>query len=221
MSGMANPPKVKFCGVTTTGDAELCVHAGAWAVGLNFWPGSPRRCDLGVATEIGAALKRRTEIAGVFVNARLDYVARIADEAELTIIQLHGDEGPAFCAEAGRRTGCKVIKAMRVRSRADIQALAPFHIDFHLLDGYSPGKPGGTGATFAWELVHAHRGDVPVILSGGLNPGNVAEAIAIVRPFAVDVASGVESSPGRKDPDKLHAFTDAVRLSSGVQAGTG
>ena len=204
-------PRIKFCGVTTPGDADQAVLAGAWAVGLVFWPRSPRRCRPDVAAEIGAALKRRAEVVGVFVNARLDYVARIAEEAELTMIQLHGDEGPAFCAEAGRRTGCKVIKAMRVRSGADIQALAAFRTDFHLLDSYSAGMPGGTGETFSWELIRAHRGAVPMILSGGLNPDNVAEAISIARPFGVDVASGVEASPGRKDPDKLKAFAEAVR----------
>ena len=129
-------------------------------------------------SEIAAALKRRAEIAGVFVNATLDEVARTADAVGLTMLQLHGDEGPAFCAEAARRTGCKVIKAARVRGRADIQALAPFHTDFHLLDSYAAGVPGGTGETFAWEIARGHRGTVPVILSGGLTPDNVAEAIA-------------------------------------------
>jgi phosphoribosylanthranilate isomerase len=109
-----------------------------------------------------------------------------------------------------RRTGCRTIKAARVRSGAEIQALAPFATDFHLLDGYTPGLPGGTGETFAWELARDHRGSVPLILSGGLNPGNVAGAVSIVRPFAVDVASGVELSPGRKDPAKLEAFAAAV-----------
>jgi phosphoribosylanthranilate isomerase len=219
MSGMSQPPKVKFCGITTLDDAELAVAAGAWAIGLIFWPDSPRRCDPAAAAEIGAALKRRAEVAGVFVNARLDYIARIAEEGELTIVQLHGDEGPAFGAEAARRTGCKVIKAVRVRSGADIQALAQFHTDFHLLDGHLPGKPGGTGETFAWELVRSHRASTPLILSGGLNPGNVAEAISIVRPFAVDVASGVESSPGQKDPDKLQAFAAAVRSAALLSTG--
>jgi phosphoribosylanthranilate isomerase len=211
---MDEPPRIKFCGVTSLADAQDAAHAGAWAIGMIFWPGSPRRCEPEAAAEIGAALKRRVELAGVFVNARLDHIARIAEQAELTILQLHGDEGPAFCAEASRRTGCKVIKAVRVRSGADIQALASFHTDFHLLDGYSPGKPGGTGETFAWDLVRARRSEVPLILSGGLNANNVAEAISIVRPFAVDVASGVESSPGRKDPDKLTAFADAVRATA-------
>ena len=207
---MPHAPKIKYCGITNLADAERAVSAGAWAVGLIFWPGSPRRCELGDAAEIGAALKRRAEIAGVFVNATLDEVARTAEEAGLTMLQMHGDEGPSFCAEAGRRTGCKVIKAARVRGRADIQALAPFHTDFHLLDSYSRGVPGGTGETFAWEIARGHRGRIPVILSGGLNPDNVAEAISVVGPFAVDVASGVERSPGRKDPDKLRAFGAAV-----------
>ena len=94
----------------------------------------------------------------MFVNATLDEVARTAEEVGLTMLQMHGDEGPSFCAEAGRRTGCKVIKAARVRGRADIQALAPFHTDFHLLDSYSRGVPGGTGETFAWEIARGHRG---------------------------------------------------------------
>lgn len=206
-------PKIKFCGLTTLADAELAAAAGAWALGLIFWPGSKRRCQLVDAVEISATLRRRVQIAGVFVNATLDEIAATADAAQLSIVQLHGDEGPAFCAEVARRTGAKVIKAMRVRTGADIQALHPFHTDFHLLDSYSPGQRGGTGETFAWELARLHRGSVPVILSGGLNPDNVAGAIAAVHPFAVDVASGVERSPGRKDPAKLIAFGEAVRAS--------
>jgi phosphoribosylanthranilate isomerase len=202
--------KIKFCGVTTLADAQRVAQAGAWAVGLIFWPHSPRRCSLEVAVEIAAALRRRLEVVGVFVNPTLDHVAQSADAVGLTMLQLHGDEGPAFCAEAARRTGCKVIKAAGVRSRADIQALAPFHTDYHLLDSYVAGVPGGTGETFSWEIAQAHRGPVPLILSGGLRPENVSEAIATVRPFAVDVASGVESSPGRKDPRKLEAFAAAV-----------
>jgi phosphoribosylanthranilate isomerase len=202
--------RIKFCGITRLEDAELAVSTGAWAIGLIFWPGSPRRCSDESAAEIAAAVKRRVEVVGVFVNPTLDELARTADAIELTAIQLHGDEGPAFCAEAARRTGCKVIKATRVRSRADIQALSPFPTDYHLLDSYTEGLRGGTGETFAWEVARGHRGRVPVILSGGLTPANVADAIAAVRPFGVDVASGVERSPGRKDPDKLQAFAEAV-----------
>jgi phosphoribosylanthranilate isomerase len=208
--------RIKFCGITSIEDAERAVAAGAWATGLIFWPGSPRLCTVDDATEIAAALKRRAEVAGVFVNPTLDEVASTADAVGLTMLQLHGDEGPAFCAEAARRTGCKVIKAVRVRSGADIQALAPFHIDYHLLDSYAPGIPGGTGESFAWELARAHGGEVPMILSGGLTPENVAEAIEVVRPFAVDVASGVERSPGVKDPEKLEAFAEAVRSTAAL-----
>ena len=114
-------PKIKFCGITTLQDAELALRAGAWAIGLIFWPSSPRRCDLDVGVQIGAAVKRRVELAGVFVNPTLEELAGTAEAAGLTIIQLHGDEGPAFCSEAARRTGCKIIKAVRVRGGADIR----------------------------------------------------------------------------------------------------
>ena len=208
--------KIKFCGITSLGDARVAVDAGAWAIGMIFWPGSPRRCDPVAATELANAFKRRAEIVGVFVNPTLDDVVRTADAVGLTAVQLHGDEGPSFCAEAARRTGCKVIKAARVRSGADIQALVPFHTDYHLLDSHVPGRRGGSGETFEWELARAHRGPVPVILSGGLTAANVAEAIAAVGPFAVDVASGVEATPGRKDPAKLRAFADAVRTADAL-----
>ena len=210
--------RIKFCGITSFDDAERAVAAGAWAIGLIFWPRSPRRCEPGAAATIAAAVKRRVEVAGVFVNATLDHVAETADAIGLTMLQLHGDEGPAYCGEAARRTGCKVIKAVRVRSGADVQALSSFHTDYHLLDSYTAGVPGGTGETFAWEIARSHRGRIPMILSGGLNPDNVAGAIEAVRPFAVDVASGTEASPGVKDPDKLEAFAAAVRATNPVVA---
>ena len=202
--------QIKFCGITNLQDAQHAHELGAWAIGLILWPRSPRRCTRVAAAEIAAKLRRRLEVVGVFVNPTLEHVVRVSDEIGLTAIQLHGDEGPSFCAEAARRTGCKVIKAVRVRSRADIQALVPFHTDYHLLDSHVPGRRGGTGETFEWELARAHRGSVPVILSGGLTPGNVADAIRVVDPFAVDVASGVEAQPGRKDPLKLEAFSKEV-----------
>jgi phosphoribosylanthranilate isomerase len=213
--------RIKFCGITNRGDAERALAAGAWAIGLIFWPRSPRRCEPGAAVEIAAALKRRVEVAGVFVNATLDHVAETAEAVGLTMLQLHGDEGPAYCGEAARRTGCKVIKAVRVRSGADVQAVSTFHTDYHLLDSYTAGMPGGTGETFAWDIARTHRGRTPVILSGGLTPDNVAEAIEAVRPFAVDVASGTEASPGVKDPDKLNAFAAAVRSLDPVHAPSG
>ncbi len=210
-------PKIKFCGITSVADAQHAAAAGAWAIGLNFWPQSRRRCPIDVAAEIARRWRRHVEVAGVFVNATLDELRGTAEAVGLTMIQLHGDEGPALCAEAARRTGCKVIKAVRVHSRADIQALSAFHTDYHLLDSYVPGQRGGTGESFAWEIARAHRGPVPVILSGGLTPSNVADAIAAVRPYAVDVASGVEAAPGRKDPRRLEAFAAAVAATASAE----
>jgi phosphoribosylanthranilate isomerase len=212
-------PKIKFCGITDPLDAEAAVEAGAWALGLIMWPGSPRRCRLEVAAGIAATYRRRAEIVGVFVNPTLEQVVRTADEVGLTMLQFHGEEGPVFCAEAAHRTGCRVIKAARVRSGADIQAIGIFHTDFHLLDSYSRDVRGGSGETFAWELARSHRADVPMILSGGLNPDNVGAAIGAVAPFAVDVASGVELAPGRKDHHRLQAFADAVAATAAVSAG--
>lgn len=202
--------RVKTCGITSLEDARLCAELGAWALGLIFWPGSPRACAIDDAEQIGAALHRRVEVTGVFVNATLDHVAATADRAGLTLLQLHGDEGPAYCSEAARRTGCKVMKAVRVKDAAQVRALRAFHTDLHLLDAYVPGSPGGTGEAFNWELARLHEGPAQVVLSGGLTPDNVAEAIAAARPFAVDTASGTEASPGRKDPALLKAFFRAV-----------
>jgi phosphoribosylanthranilate isomerase len=202
--------KVKICGVTSVADAEAAAELGAWAVGLQHWPRSPRRCPPEAAAEIGAALKRGCEVVGVFVNGTLEELDEATENASLTMLQLHGDEGPAFCAEAARRTGCKVIKAVRVRSAADVRAAEAYRTNFHLFDAHRPQAPGGTGEAFDWELLAERHSAVPLILAGGLDPDNVGEAIAAVRPFAVDVASGVESEPGRKDHALLEAFFAGV-----------
>jgi phosphoribosylanthranilate isomerase len=176
-----------------------------------FWPQSPRVCALDDAEAIGAELQRRLELVGVFVNATLDEVASTADRCNLTVVQLHGDEGPAYCREVARRTGAKVMKAVRVRDAAQLHDVQRFHTDFHLLDAYSPRTPGGTGETFDWELARRHPRTPPMVLSGGLDPDNVGAAIEAARPFAVDVASGTELAPGVKDLQKLEAFATAVR----------
>jgi len=202
--------RVKVCGITRPEDAELAASLGAWAVGFNFWEHSKRRCDPAVAAGIARALRRRVEPIGVFVNPTLDEVVRLAEGVGLTHVQLHGDEGPAFCTAVAERTGARVIKALRVASGADIRSASRFHTDFHLLDAYSPESPGGTGESFDWELARKHSSGPPVVLSGGLTAENVGTAIEVARPFAVDVASGTEAAPGRKDPAKLEAFMRAV-----------
>jgi phosphoribosylanthranilate isomerase len=204
-------PRIKFCGITGLDDAQRAVDAGAWALGVILWPGSARACDVDEAARISARLRRTVEIAGVFVNQPLDEIERLADAIGLSLIQLHGDEGPAFCGEVARRTGARIIKAQSVRLASDVVSVQAFRTDFHLLDTHRAGLRGGTGETFDWTMLTRRRTKVPLILSGGLHPGNVAEAIATAHPFAVDVASGVESAPGIKDPDKLRAFADAVR----------
>jgi len=202
--------KVKVCGMTNLADAEHAAVNGAWAIGLIHHGDSPRHVEREVAEEIGAALKRRCEIAGVFVNSTLEEVVDAADRENLTLLQFHGDEGPSFCIEAGRRTGAKVMKALRIRSGEDIQAAETYRTDFHLFDAHRPRTPGGTGESFDWELLAGRRSKVPLVLAGGLTTSNVAEAIEVVKPFAVDVVSGAEAEPGRKDHAKVEAFLEAA-----------
>jgi len=212
--------RIKHCGITSLDDAHRAAEAGAWALGMIFWDGSPRRCEHDDAQLIGSALRRTVNLVGVFVNARLEEIDLAVQMAGLSHVQLHGDEGPAFCSEVARRTGAKVVKAVRVQSRATLQAAAAFHTDFLLLDAHVEGVPGGTGRTIDWELVRRTKLVAPIILSGGLNPDNVAAAIAVTEPFAVDVASGTEQAPGVKDPEKLQAFFEAVRA-MGAPEGAG
>jgi len=203
--------RVKVCGITRYEDAELAVELGAWALGFILWEGSKRAADTAAAAGIAAAFRRRAQLVGVFVNPSLDEVAHAADELHLSHVQLHGDEGPSFCAEVARRTGAKIIKAVRIAAAADFQDLERFrNVDFHLLDTAARGLRGGTGETWDWALTGRRRSTVPLILSGGLTAENVAAGIAAVEPYAVDVASGVEASPGVKDPDKLRAFIAAA-----------
>jgi phosphoribosylanthranilate isomerase len=143
-------PRIKFCGITTLEDARLATEAGAWALGTILWPGSERRCEPEEAARIASTLRRQVEIAGVFVNQPLEEVCGLAEGIGLSLVQLHGDEGPSFCAEVARRTGARVIKAARVGGASDIQAMEAFHTDFHLLDTRRAGHFGGTGETFDW-----------------------------------------------------------------------
>jgi phosphoribosylanthranilate isomerase len=208
-------PKVKVCGITNLDDALLATELGAWALGMIFYEGSPRSCSLIEARRIVSALRRKVELCGVYVNAPLHEVLARSEELGLSMLQLHGEEGPSYCAEVRRRTGAQVIKAAQVSGPGDVRDLERFHVDFHLLDAHSKASAGerlrgGTGETFDWALLAARRSKIPLILSGGLHAGNVAEAIAATHPFALDSASGTEARPGRKDPEKLRAFIAAV-----------
>jgi phosphoribosylanthranilate isomerase len=203
-------PHIKLCGTTSLEDAELAASLDVWAIGFILWPQSKRAVDPAVAAGIARAMRRRLELVGVFVNPTLDEVTHAVEAVGLTHVQLHGDEGPAFCAAVAQRTGARVIKAVSIASGADIRDLERFHTDFHMLD---TGR--GTGQTWDWALAAQRHSQIPAILAGGLTPENVGEAIATVRPWGVDVASGVEASPGVKDPAKVEAFVTAARESPG------
>jgi phosphoribosylanthranilate isomerase len=203
--------RVKICGITRPEDADLAVDLGAWALGFILWPGSPRAADPAVAAGIAAQHRRRAAMVGVFVDPTLDEVAAQAQSIGLTHLQLHGQVGPSFCKEAARRTGCQVIRAFRIGANADVADADRFReVDFHLYDSRVKGLEGGSGQAWDWTLVAKRLTKVPLILSGGLTPDNVAEGIAAVAPYAVDVASGTEAEPGVKDPEKVRAFIEAA-----------
>lgn len=210
--------RVKICGITNLADAQRVVDAGADAVGLNFYPASPRCCPTESAREIAAALPRHVCRVGVFVRASVEQVHQTAATVPLDAVQLHGDEPPEFLRAV---RPLPIIRAMRVRD--DVSEIGPFLDACHraralprmlLLDALRPGQFGGTGATLDWEFLANHRqqlGGLPLVLAGGLTADNVAAAIAAVRPWAVDVASGVEESPGCKSPELVKRFTSAAR----------
>jgi phosphoribosylanthranilate isomerase len=213
---------VKICGITNVEDALAAVDAGADAIGLNFYSGSPRFVQVREARRIADALTQKTVRVGVFVNASGDEIRQIGREASIPVIQLHGNEPPSLLGQLGR--DFKIIRARRLDQRGtaaiveDIEACcdaAGFGPDAILVDAAAEGQFGGSGRTVDWQLLadrNSWRRSWPLILAGGLTPENVATAIEIVRPQAVDVASGVESSPGRKDVKKMRDFIAAARV---------
>jgi phosphoribosylanthranilate isomerase len=200
--------RAKICGITTREDAELAVELGAWAIGMIRWSRSPRVCDVDAAAAIVREQRRRVACVGVYVNATLEELAQEAEAIGFSHLQLHGDEGPQFCAEAARRTGCKIIKAAQIATEGDIRTLERYRTDFHLLDAAAGHLRGGSGRVWDWDMLAARRSTIPLILSGGLGPDNVAEAIAAAQPYAVDSASGTERAPGVKDPEKVRRFLE-------------
>ena len=182
--------KVKICGNTNLNDAMAAVQAGADALGFVFYAKSPRAVDPKAAAEIISRLPPFVVPVGVFVNEEIGTVRRIMKDCHIPLAQLHGDESPDYCADLG----CSVLKAIRVRDRRDLERMTAYQVGGFVLDALVEGKPGGTGVTIDWDL------------AGGLTPDNVLEAVRQVRPYAVDVTSGVEASPGKKDHAKVRAF---------------
>jgi len=197
--------RVKICGITNLEDALAAAEAGADLLGFVFYPPSPRCVALGRAREIIAALRSSgaaVRTVGVFVNEELGRVWEAIRKCDLDYAQLHGEEPPAYVAALGERA----IKALRVRSEDDLERLSSYQAVAYLLDTYHPTKPGGTGEAWDWGLAVAAKRYGPVILAGGLTPDNVAQAVRRVRPCGVDVSTGVESAPGRKDVVRMRRF---------------
>jgi len=203
--------RVKVCGITTIEDASHAAACGADALGFVFFAKSPRCVSPEAARGIIAELPPFVSAVGLFVNEDPERIRQVADFCGLDVIQLHGDEAPADCAFPPRR----VVKALRVRDAASLAGDEAFSVSALLLDAWVAGVYGGTGESFSWDLAAEVARRRPVILAGGLTPANVAEAVRQVRPYAVDVSSGVEAAPGRKDPAKVEAFIRNAKAVTG------
>ena len=203
--------KVKICGITRVADGAGAAEAGADMIGLMFYAGSPRHLTLVQAAEISRSLPPSVQRVGVFVNPDVAQVLEAIAACGLNLLQFHGDEPSEFCTQFGLMS----VKAVRVRDAESLAALEKYQTNAILLDAHSKAGLGGTGEKFNWDLaVAAQKFGKPIFLAGGLTPENVADAVRQVRPFAVDVSSGVESAPGKKDHAKVMAFIANARLTS-------
>jgi phosphoribosylanthranilate isomerase len=200
--------RIKICGITNLKDALLAAALGADALGFIFYPRSPRALAPETARDIIAQLPPFITTVGVFVDEEAATVRELAARVGLDWLQLHGNESPEYCRSLGRR----VIKGFRIKNQSSLADLAVYRdaVQALLLDTYIKGLPGGTGESFDWQLAREARQFGPIILAGGLTPDNVSLAIKTAQPQAVDVASGVEAAPGKKDPEKRRAFFEAV-----------
>jgi phosphoribosylanthranilate isomerase len=204
------PAKVKICGITNLDDALVALEAGADVLGFVFYEHSPRRVLMDVAAGIIRKLPPGTETIGVFVDAPAEVVLSAGKMCGLAGLQFHGSETPQYCAGFD---GCfSIMKAFQIRDERSLDLLSAYQTRHWLLDAWSPSQPGGIGQTFNWDLaIKACQLGRPIFLAGGLTPENVAGAIAKVRPYGVDVSSGVEARPGKKDHEKLRAFIRAAK----------
>lgn len=205
--------RVKICGITNLEDALASVDAGAHALGFNFYRQSPRYIEPSAARRIIEQLPASVLSVGVFVNEDSEKVARVADEASVRAVQLHGDESPSYCRNLKR---VFVIKALRVNSEFEPEQAAQYETEAILLDGFTARAYGGAGQSFDWSLaMRTRRLVAKLFLAGGLNANNVTEAIVSVQPYAVDACSGLESVPGRKDQARVRAFIKAAQEAGG------
>lgn len=202
--------KVKVCGITNLDDALQAVDAGADALGFVFYDLSPRCISFETAERIIRKLPPYMSTSGVFVNNPASFIDTAVERCGINVVQLHGDETPTFCAGI-RHT---VVKAFRIRNVASIETIRNYSVAGYLLDAYVPGIYGGTGLTFNWETARVAKQFGPVILAGGLRVENVRKAVKTVEPYALDVSSGVEEAPGKKDHVKVSEF---IRLAKGLQ----
>ncbi len=202
----------KICGITRAQDALAAARSGANAIGFVFYAQSPRYVTSASAAAIMQSLPPFVSTVGLFVNATEEDIAQTLSQVRVDLLQFHGDETPAFCRQVSRTCNTPYLRALRVRAGMDLLQYARDYRDAKalLLDAYVEGTHGGTGATFDWALI-PQKLPLPVVLSGGLTPDNVAVAIRAVRPWAVDVSSGVEQSQGIKDAAKIAAFMTGVR----------
>lgn len=199
--------KIKICGITNMEDAQAAAEYGADALGFIFYKESKRYVDPQVAKSIISSLPPFITTVGVFVNQGMDEISQIKEATGIQVAQLHGDETPEFVSSLP----IDVIKVIRVKDKSDLDKVAQYSAQAILFDTYSDKEYGGTGESFDWEILNNLSSEKKVILSGGLNPENVLEAVQIVRPYAVDVSSGVEDTPGKKDHTKIKKFIEAIK----------
>ena len=201
--------KVKICGFTDLRDALKACELGADYLGFIFFNESPRTVESEHARVIIEDLPSEIPKVGLFFNQEIDYVRKTAKQCHIDILQLHGDEKPDYCANL--RKDFKVIKSFKVKDEASIKDVNKYDVDWYLFDRYVKNMPGGTGLSFNWDILSGKNFKSPIFLAGGLNPKNVKEAVEKVSPYAVDVASGVEKSPGKKDYKLLKEFIDNAK----------
>jgi phosphoribosylanthranilate isomerase len=201
--------KVKICGITNKIDGLNAADLGADMLGFVFYKKSKRYVEPKLAQDIINELPEAIEKVGIFVDEKKEDVLRIAEDSGLTALQFHGDETPGYCDSF--KGSYKVIKAFRIKDRSGLWKINDYDTDFYLLDAYSPRAKGGIGETFDWGIIRDFEMMKPLILSGGLNAGNVSKAISSVAPYGVDVSSGVEASPGKKDLGLMKNFIDKAR----------